>query len=517
MNPAADESPQSPRRSLIPAGAWAILALLAWAMGIISIIDRTPYGLQESATRAVLLLWSIADQVASPIVTMGIPDFRAVYLIPAGLLFSGSLLAAKLCTLLLVIALALGLYRWRARAGNTEAALLASGLLLLAPLTTASIDHLLVGPFLITTLLLGAWVDEAYRSARVRFGGLYFGQLLLCMAAVTLHPGGLALPAAIALGWLRSPPPEPAVPAMVPGSERVHVLGGLGLATLIGLLLASGWLGITWLGSPLRALTQGLFAWQSESTSGDVLGLILGVLLLLGVALTLWLLRTQLAGDRLGLALALALLPAVFCADDSLAYLALVLLLYWGFALLLRVRLGQGGGFFGQRGLAFVLLLILSTVFLGSARGRYEQAQMGFALSEQDEVIAALAANVQKLPAVTLDAGPPADVHKASVGPRVASQWPGRTMMACRCSTLPLPPASEDQALFLANLKGLDYVVFDPKDPANRLLSRNFSIMNGASAETLSLESGGVVLRLHAAEIARPEPLPPITPGAIGG
>jgi len=83
------------------------------------------------------------------------------------------------------------------------------------------------------------------------------------------------------------------------------------------------------------------------------------------------------------------------------------------------------------------------------------------------------------------------------------------------CSTLPLPPSSEDQATFVANLRGLDYVVFDPQDPANQALSRDFALLGGAQAETIWLHSGGVVLRLHPTQA--PSPLPaPAAPGLRG-
>ncbi len=89
-------------------------------------------------------------------------------------------------------------------------------------------------------------------------------------------------------------------------------------------------------------------------------------------------------------------------------------------------------------------------------------------------------------------------------------------MIACRCSTLPLPPPTEDPAVFLANLKGTEYVLFDPLDLANRPLSRGFSLLGGARAETLSLQAGGVLLRLHA-DAEPSDPSPPLAPGAIRG
>jgi len=497
----------SGRRALrLPGGFWAVVALVVWGLGVTALLDRTPFGLDEATARAVLFLWSISDQVASPIVTMGIPDFRSVYLIPAGVFFSGSLLAAKLCTLLVVVAAVLGLHRWRLRRGDAETPLLASGLLLLSPLTVTSIDRVAIGPFLLLTFLLGSWADESYRESRIRFGGFYFSQLLLSVAAVSLHPAGLAYPIVLAVSWLRDRPAEPATPAMIPGGERTHVLLGVGIATLLGALLAAGWPHQGWFANPVTALARDLFALPAESAAGGALAWTLGSALLVALLAVLWRMRSQIRADRFAATLVLATAIAAATGDASYSLLAFVLLLYWGFAQLLRIHLGKAAGLVGQRGAALALLIVVSTLFLSADRARYEQLAQGLELSAQDQLIRALAEAVQQSHPVVPQPGLVTEQDKAKSGPRVASQWPGRTMIACRCSTLPLPPGSEDTQAFAANLRGLDYVVFDPLNPANRSLSRGFALLGGAQAETVSLQSGGVVLRLHPAEAAPPAP-----------
>ncbi len=483
--------------SRIPNGFWAIVALVVWGLGLTALIERGPYGLDEATARAVLFLWSISDQVASPIVTMGIPDFRAVYLIPAGVLFSGSLLAAKIAALLVIVACAIGLYRWRVRAGDTEAPLLASGLLLLSPLAVESVDQISIGPFLLLTFLFGAVAEEHYRVTRIRFGGAYFFQMLLGIAAVSLHPAGLAYPLLLAVSWLRAPAPEPQVAAIIPGRERTHVLAGVGFATGIGLLIAAGWPHQAWFGNPLTSLTQNIFAFLPESALGEACSWALGIVLAAALAAVLWKLRTALRTDRLALTLALATAIAAFAGDRCFATLVLVLLLYWGFPLLLRAHIGGLGGFLGQRGIAFVVLMVASTAFLSEDRSHYERSRQAPRLSAQDQLISALVGSLQESHPPTAQPGLESPEQKARSGPRVASQWPGRTMIACRCGTLPLPPDTEDQAIFLSNLRGIDYVVFDPKDPDNRGLSRGFALLGGESAETVALLPGGVLLRLH--------------------
>jgi hypothetical protein len=503
------------KRWRIPEGFWAIVALVAWGLGVVAIIERTPYGLEESTARAILFLWSMSDQVASPIVTLGIPDFRAAYLAPAGMLFSGSLLAIKLCSLLLALAAVLGLYRWRTQRGDTEAPLLASGLLLLAPLTLTGVDTVCAGPFLLLTLMLGAWVDEAYRAARVRFGGYYFCMLVLSMAAVTLHPAGLAYPLVLLHSWWRSPPPEPAAAAIIPGRERTHVMAGVSITTGIGLLLAAGWHQQSWLVNPVAALATDVFGFHSQSAAGDALVWLLGLALLACMAACLWFGRAQWRDDRLARSIALAAAIALFAADTAFSLLVLAFLLYWGYPLLLRVHVAGAAGFVGQRGVAFALLVVLSTVFLLADRAQFEQNRQGREFSPQDQLIQALAAAVQQSHPVSTEPGLVTPEQKARHSPRVASQWPGRTTIACRCTALPLPPASDDQVRFQANLRGIDYVIFDPLSPANLALSRDFALLGGASAETVTLQPGGVLLRLHPAVAPAPDPLPP-EPGARG-
>jgi hypothetical protein len=146
---------------------------------------------------------------------------------------------------------------------------------------------------------------------------------------------------------------------------------------------------------------------------------------------------------------------------------------------------------------------------LVSDRSRYEALQHDPVLSVQDQLIQALASGVQQAAqqaAATAQPGLVTGEQKARSGPRVASQWPGRTMIACRCSTLPLPPATEDQARFAANLRGIGFVIFDPQDPVNRALSQNFAVLGGAAAETVALQAGGVLLRL------RTDPVPDHAP-----
>ena len=514
--PAQGEAPESaPPASRGVSELWLVAALVAWALGVITLLERTPYGLDEATARVVLILWSVSDKVPSAIVTLGVPDFRALFLAPAGLLFSGSLLAGKICTLFVYLAAVVGLHRWFARSGDSEVPMLASGLLLIAPLAVGLIDQLAVGPFLLLSLVLGAWADDIYRATRVRFGGWYFAQLLLCLALPTLHPAGLAYPVILGLAWIREPAPEASQAGIIPGRERTHVLLGVAIATLFGVLLAAGWPHQVWLENPLTALPRYLLDFEPQSTVGDSVSLLLGIVLWLALLAALWFSRARWRRDQLARSLVLAWAIAAFCGDASFALLSLVLLLHEGFGLLLRLRLERAAGFVGQRGVAFAVLTVISTSFLVADRGRYEALRRGTELSAQDELIRTLAGEVQQQvqrAAASAQPGLLTPEQRARSGPKVASQWPGRTMIACRCSTLPLPPPVDEPSRLAANLRGIDFVIFDPQDAANRSLARGFAELGGAEAETVSLQSGGVLLRLRPAEPNAPQQGPQPAP-----
>jgi hypothetical protein len=79
---------------------------------------------------------------------------------------------------------------------------------------------------------------------------------------------------------------------------------------------------------------------------------------------------------------------------------------------------------------------------------------------------------------------------------RVASQWPGLTMLACRCDALPLPPNAQDSEALFSMLKGINYLIFDPRNPKNSSLSHNLATMDAGRVETLALQPGGVIVQI---------------------
>lgn len=469
----------TPPARKIPAHYFGYLALLIWGALSVWLLNRTPYDLDEGGAKALLLGWSVADQVASAVVTFGAPDFRALLLLPVGYLWTGSVFAPKIFTLLLTALLAWELFFWARARFHAETALVASGLFCLSPLTLYHIDALAAGIYLLLALAFGIWADQQYRAAPRPFGGFYFLQLFSCAVAVSLHPAGLALPLALLWGWRQNP-------VNLPQQKQFFI--GLSFATLLTLLLTLGWGGLHWFSNPLLSLSSLLLGISSETEIGSGRWLA-GSTLALAL---LWVLVKQgrnLLSDLAGRTLLLALLLGGLSGDASWALLALVVLLFYGFPLLLTEQPSA------KRPLAMVLLFIVSVVFMQADRMRYDRHQAEL-LSEQDQLIRTFAdeaAASQHLMAES-DANktpPPAAI-------RIASQWPSRTMIACRCDTLPLPPVAKDAAAQWDMLRGVTHLMFNPKQVQNLDLSHNLAQLSGDQMETTALQPGGIILHKNA-------------------
>lgn len=446
---------------------WGLAVLLLWG-GLALWLERsTPYGLDEGAARALLLNWSVAGDVVNPIVIFGVPDFRALIFIPLGIYWPGSLIAAKAFTLLVTFAAAALLYRWSRRSLSQETALVATGLLLIAPLTLAQADALAAGPYLLLMFGLGAWLDHSYRAASRPLGGNYFTQMLLVATTVTLHPAGLAYPAALLWHWYKNP---------LDTRQQRHMYIGVTLAVLFALLLQAGWHGLSWRRNPLEPLAAVMLGGgQEEGAAVMVTGLLVTGLTVLVIALNV----RKLMDDFMGAMLALALLFGAVAADDAWAMLTLVVILYYGLPQLIALNESLGPpGYAGKRGGVLALLVIVATWFMTVDRNYYEAVKRGL-LSPHDQLIHTLIME---------------EADKKSL--RVASQWPARTMIACKCEVLPLPPAAKDGETLLIYLKGITHIVFDPSAPENRRLGFNIAELGG-TMETLSLQPGGVILKVR--------------------
>ena len=458
---------------------WAYLALLFWGVLSFLLLNKTSYGIGEGAARALLLVWSVIDNVVSPIATSGLPDFRTVFLIPAGFLWTGSVLAAKISTIIVMSGAVWAIHTWRQRGGHSESALLASGLLLISPLVIDQIDTISVAPYLLLTFALGAWSDKLYRDAPLVFGGVFFTQMFLCLISASLHPAGLAYPLALLWTWYKNPVAK----------QQYYFYGGIVFSVLFALLLTLGWHQIEWFTNPVRSLSGLLSGSQANGDIGVfrwITGIGIGCILLL----VIWKQARNLWADLLGRILLVALVIGVLASDEIWGVIALTICLYWGVTLLLRMGTSSSGGFWQQRGVILSLLFVISTSFMIADKAHYLKVLEGD-LAPRDSLIKALVENIKAIPNEEPKQNSP--TKKPLL---IASQWPGLTMLACRCGTFPLPPpAKDDQALF-AMLRGINFLIFDPRNPENSSLSHNLALMNAGKVETVALQDGGVIVEV---------------------
>jgi hypothetical protein len=468
------------------------LLLLPWAVLVGLALHAGPYGLTEEGSKALLLAWSIADQVPSSAITLGAPDIRLIFFLPLAVVWSGQVIAAKWLTLLVMAAAGALLYSWRARDDQGEAALLATGLLLIAPLTVDRIDSLSAAPFLLAICGAASWLNGRLTKERGTLGGWFFAQLFLCGAAVSLHPAGLAYPAALLIYWLAEPKER---------RDRQIALVGIPLIAGLALVVRGGWGGIAFGQNPLPAAAS-IFNASRLDLPLSVADWACGFALIAVTAVVAAHERRRLMSDLTGGTLTLSVLFGVVAADKTWALLMFSLLLYGGFPWLLRACAPlKGRGLIVQRGWLWLLLVVICTVFMRTNRADYELGRLNL-LSAEDDLIRELAVGISSLKVAGPTTAAPGSAAPASAAPAssgaapllVASPWPARTSIACKCAALPLPPAAKDPESQLAMMRGVSYVILaDTLD--SRPLANNFSQL-GARVEVVSKQPGGVIVRL---------------------
>jgi len=472
--------------SRMPKKCWAYLGLSIWAALCFMLLHKSTYGIDEAAARSLLLIWSVADAVVSPVVTLGMPDFRTIFLIPIGLLWTGSVIAAKVGTILILSIAIWTIHAWRIRSGDEEGALIASGLLLMAPLTINQIDTISVAAYLFITFGFGVWADQIYRESPKAFGGMYFLQLFLSMVSVSFHPLGIAYPLALLWTWYQNP---------LDKKQQKYYFAGIIFSVLLSMALTSGWEHVEFFNNPIRGLST-LFSGAVNDHEISAFRWITGITMMGLLLFVVWKQARTLWADLLGKTFVLAVLIGFFVGDEIFAVIALATCLYWGVPLLLSKTSDSENGFFKQHGPALAVIFILFTVFMVFDKTRY-QTLISAGLSPRDSLIK----NLAETSGIFLT-----DASDESLNPkqpiRVASQWPGLTMLACRCDALPLPPEAKDGEALLAMLKSINYLIFDPRDPENRSLARQLSAMGAKRIETIALEDGGVIVQVKKLAIA---------------
>lgn len=456
---------------------WGILALLAWGGALLSLeiirVDR--YGIDEGAARALILNWAVFDRVLNPLITLGVPDFRALLFIPLGAYWSSNILAAKIYTMLMAFAAVTLLYRWSRRTADGETALIACGLLLIFPLFINQVDAIGAGVYLLLTFAVGTWISGKHDDAPRPLSTWFFIMMIWVLITITIHPAGLALPLALAWLWHRKPNADL--------RRKKHVYAGLSVVVAITVAMRGGWQTIDWLQNPFDTLGQ---SWHALTGVTGAPGMFEASLLTLALIAVVWADRRFLTTDLLGSMLLFGVVIGLVAADPAWALIAVTLVLFRGAWLLIRLNAtlaGGGHGLLRHRGLVLVMFFLISFPSMIADKVRVQAIKAG-EMSEIDKLIRTIALEVE------------IDIEAAEKI-RIASQWPGRTMIATRITTFQLPPDDSEQSNeeFLASIHGITHMIFDPRDPDNKLLVRRISELTGATL-TLDVNDEGVLLQI---------------------
>ncbi len=448
-----------------------LLALCGLAFLYMALFRYDNYGIDEGAAQALLINWSIIDQVANATPLFAIPDLRAIMFIFLDIHWAGSLAAAKVFTLFMLLGTALMLYRWSENSESSETATMATALLLISPIAIMQVDSISPGAFLLFCFASAFWFDQFYQESKRTLTGSFFMIILMCAFAVSLHPMGLALPLALLFTWI---PKKASFP-----EKRRNLFIGLTVSTAILILVRMGWPG-------LEDASQHLATLGTVLTGSPILqatppigyGLIIASLL--GFIVILYLYRRYF--EPMGLMLVIASLIGLLQADESWAFITLVTVLYLGLPMLIAAHRKTGiQNMIGQRGLVIVLIVVCSSLFTAADKNLRIISQLKLK-SDTDYLLtsaASIAANHQK------------DFL-------MASQWPARTMLATRRDVLPLPPQSIlDQAdTFTEKTQGITHFMFDPQNPKNKSLSR-ISASLGHAMEAIEILPAGVILKVN--------------------
>ncbi|MFC1750022.1 hypothetical protein ACFL2V_14575 [Pseudomonadota bacterium] len=453
---------------------WGVLALLVWGTLVIGLgfLRFDAYGIDESAARALLLNWSVSDRVVNPIVTLGAPDFRALLFLPLGAYWAGSFVALKVFMLLTLFASASMLYRWSKEYYDGETALIATGLLLIAPLSFMQINAVGAGPFLLLGFAVGYWLNNRYRNTGKQLSGWYFTQLLLVVTLTGIHPAGLAYALALAWEWRINP---------IDGRQQKQLHIGIAIAATFGLLFnyLLGNPSIDWGLNPVATLGAAVLGRIPGDPSPIYWST--GIVPALLVVAVIFFQRKALLNNLMTRMLFIAAVIGMSAADYGWAFIVLALTLYAGTPLLIKLNKGFGGNnFVGQRGIVMAVLFVLTTAFMISDRG-YRGGIINATLEPTDDIIRSLAVETEDM-----------EDHFFTI-----SQWPAKTMLALKRPVFPLPPEFETSEELFKNIGKIDFIVFDPVDPVNKTLRDQLASSSHATETLIQQHQGVIVKVLH--------------------
>lgn len=449
-----------------------LLGLILVAFAYMALFRYDAYGIDEGGAIALLLNWSVTDQIANATPLFGFPDLRAVLFMFLNIGWAGSLPAAKVFTLFMLLASALMMYRWHERYHSGEAAMIATGMLMISPIAVMQADAIAPGIYLLLSFACAYWLDDMYQRSKRALAASFFLLMLICALSVSLHPAGLALPVALAWVWLTQRRDE--------ADKRLKLVIGLALTTTLILVARMGWPNLAETGSYLGVLGS-MFAGSPLLLKGEPTGYGLIAADLLGLIVAMYIYRRKL--ELMSLMLVLAALLGLTHPDYTWSFVSLVCILYIGTPMLIALNRKLGlQNLLGQRGLV-LLMVVIMTVMFTSADKHFRIINQLHLKSDTDYLLAAMAEQTR-------------DTDKHFL---IASQWPGRTMLATKRDVLPLPPSSrlpEDPQKFIGMMGDTTHLIFDPRNEQNLPLAR-LSAALGHKLIATNILPGGAIMQFE--------------------
>ena len=461
----------------VPKPLWYLIFMCLWVAGIIGfgLVRFNALNIDEGAAMALLLNWSVSDQIVNPATTYGGPDFRALLFIPLGVYWSGSMIAAKVFALIFCFAAAAFLYVWCLEKQDKESALLATGIFLISPVIIYLADTVSVGPFLVAVFGAAIYLDKKYRASPHTISSLYFLQMLLVAISVTLHPMGLAYPLALAWQWKQNPKSD---------KQKKQVWTGIGITVIVILAMQTGWIDIAWSSNPVVSLNNAIMGYNLRDPFID--NLAAGIIFLVPILYLLIRDYKNMLADLMGTMILFSLLVGLTAADNNWAMIALVFLLYRGIPALINLNRSLNKfGFVGQRGIVFFAIFLLTFIFMQADKSYAKQLGLEVE-TPKDQLIQRLAQEAQQKDKPFL----------------AASEWPAQTMIICKRDVVKLPPAKENGMALLESMKSktsnkqITHIIFNHRNPQNHDLAKNIADLVGAT-ETLDIQQQGVIVKVR--------------------
>jgi len=440
------------------------LCLLAWAY--LSLFRYDNFGIEESAALGILLNWSIVHQIASPVAFFGVPDLRAIMFIPLDMYWAGSLIAVKVFTMYILFGTALIMYRWSEEVHGSEPSMMATALLLIAPISLMQTDAIGSGIYMLFCFAVIGWLNQMVRDSERALPSWFFLQLMMVALALSMHPMGLAVPLALGIHWWRN---------SSDAKKTRRMIASVCFVTVFMLFIRWGWYGMDdALANPLAILGDSILGSPLLHGSGTGFGMLIAAFLLISIGVQAY----RRVNDPISVMLASASLIGALHADHAWVFIAWATTLYLGLPLLIELNQRIGGhSLMGQRGILLLLVVCIATISMLNTRQASQIAKQHMK-GPVDALISVL----------ELEA---ADSEKPFI---VASQWPARTLLVCRRDVLPLPPANDDSAAFRRQVVGLTHIAFNPQLEGLRQLTRNVASMSD-TFETIAVLEGGAVLK----------------------